>query len=96
MPVKGFLGEMQLLKSLGEGFSCPTGEGESEQCLIKQRECVPCAVPTPLPSCPHPTGALQVPSSGAGCWAVRAGMWVMIPQELPAHGRPQEGECKNM
>lgn len=45
--------------------------------------CVPCAAPTPLPSCPHPMGALQVPSSGVGCWAVRAGVWVRIPQELP-------------
>lgn len=36
MPVKGSLGELGLWKSLGksEGFNCPTGEGESEQCLI--------------------------------------------------------------
>lgn len=39
--------------------------------------------PPQLPSCPHCTGALQVPSSGVCCWAVRAGMWVAIPQELP-------------
>lgn len=59
MPVKGSLGEMGLWKYLGgsEGFSCPAGEGESGQCLIQQREGIPCATP---PHC-HPAPLPQEP-----------------------------------